>query len=228
MAVTPITAANVVTRAREIYSDLDTTTALLFVNRIHKRILNRLQLRNKSDDISLTAGTREYDLPTGCVKVWNAYYMRSATDYTQLTERTTDELDLRDRGWRQRTNVGGSDPTQYYITSAVDGDGAKFAIGFLPTPPTTTSTYPKVVITDTNISELDTGDSIPATILDEEVYVSGVAWLWARREHRSEIERWKESFEELLDDCAEHLKNMAAHTNTEIHFPFIASGSSVI
>jgi hypothetical protein len=203
----------------EHYPRCSDTRALRVLNRIHRRILSRVQVRNSSTDISLTSGTRQYDLAATVMKVWAGYYIKSATadDFYPLIETSVDELDQRDSGWRSRTNTSSSTPDLYYVTSAVTGDGAKNQVGFVEIPPTTTSGgYPKVTLHTTDCAELATDDSVPTNLLDDEIYLAGMSYLWARqydKENAGSHEAW---FESEIDKNILHVKNMLERDNTEI------------
>src|SRR3990167_8936425 len=100
-------ASQVITDLRERFPDVGTDAkALRLINMIHKRIVSRLGIRDTTLDISLTDGTREYDLAEDAVQIRAAFYVSSATagDSHELIATSLDKLDITDGAWRRRAN----------------------------------------------------------------------------------------------------------------------------
>jgi len=227
----PATITQVIASFRQVYPQCDTTRAQTFFETIHKRILAACKLRQKTEDITLTADQREYDLPSGAMRIFAAHYVTSSSDddFHTLIETSEDDLDVRDPDWRRRTNSGDQEPEQYYITSATDTDSAKPKIGFLETPPTSTSGgYPKVVLSLTSLATLSGSETIPSNLLDEEVYVSGMAMLYAKRQDKENYQGWRQAFRDDLSETIEFVKNLLPRENTELSFDHIRSAAKAV
>ena len=225
------TVQNAIDYFQEIYPECDETRALRYLNRVNKRLLGRLPFRNSTEDITLTSGTRKYDLSANTIKIWAAEYIRTSADddFYHLTERNVDEMDILWPGWRSLTNQSSSTPDTYFVDTATSSDSAKMQVGFYPTPPTSTSGgYPKVRLYVTTMTDYDTTDTVPTDLLDEEVFVAGMCYFWSLRRDKEKNEFWKIRFEEEIHKNIVHLQTLMARDNFEISFDFTRSMGRVI
>lgn len=207
------------------YSDISTANALRLFNMIHKRILARLGIRDTTLDISLTDGTREYDLAETAMQIRAAYYVRSATDAYQLEELTIDGNDILDKGWR--TDTTEQEPTSYYILTATNSNTSKKRIGFDPIPPTTTSTYPKVTLYITQHTDLIGSDTLPTSLQDSQIYLDGMSWLFAKARRLPSADHWKNEFEKRCQEEIAFINSVTRHEPT-IYLPSWVRGRAVV
>lgn len=210
------------------YPDVGTTAAERLFNMIHKRILARIGIRDTTAIISLTAGTREYDLAEANLQIRVAHYVRSASegDFYEIRETSTDALDELDEGWRGRATQ--SEPRAFYVTSVVDSDTSEKKIGFVEIPPTTTSGgYPNVTLYVTQNAVLSGSDTIPAALQDSQIYLDGMSWLFAKEQGLESRDYWKAEYEKRCHEELAFIKRMARKDPT-IYFPNWARGRQVI
>lgn len=210
------------------YSDVSSASAERLFNMIHKRILARLGLRDTTATISLTAGTREYDLAEANLQIRVAHYVRSANDgdFYELRETSTDALDELDEGWRGRADR--SEPHCFYVRSVVDADTSEKQIGFVELPPTTTSGgYPNVTLYVTQNAVLSGSDTIPAALQDSQIYLDGMSWLFAKEQGLESRDYWKAEYEKRCHEEMAFIKRMARKDPT-IYFPSWVRSKSVV
>ena len=210
------------------YPDVGTTAAERLLNMVHKRIISRLAIRETTRDISLTDGTREYDLNEADTHIRAAYYIRSATagDYKELIPRSVDWMDEFNDGWRASTDE--SEPNEYYVASLIDSDTSKKRIGFHQIPPTTTSGgYPVVRLYVVQNATLSGADTIPADLLDSQIYLDGMSWLYAKEQGLPSEQKWFQDFEFQIHQNRAHIDRMNRH-DPNIFYPSWASGQGVV
>lgn len=213
------------------FPDISTADALRLLNMIHGRILARLGIRDDTLDISLTDGTREYDLAETARQIRDAYYIASATagDYHILTETSMDKLDLTDSGWRQRANE--EKPRWFYVKTATNTNTSKKQIGFDPIPGTTTSGgYPKVTLYITEHTDLVGADTIPPSLQDSQIYLDGMSWLFSKVHMGPQAEEtlmWKREYEARCHEEAAFINAMTRKEPTQ-YFPSWCRGRAVV
>ena len=210
------------------FPDISTANALRLLNMIHKRIVTRLGIRDTTLAISLTDGTREYDLDETATQIRAAYYVSSSTagDYHELIATSPDKLDLTDGAWRRRANE--EKPRYYYISTVISTRTAKKQIGFDPIPPTTTSaSYPNVTLYITDVDDLQAADTLPTSLQDSQIYLDGMSWLFAKEQYMEEAGYWKVEFEKRCHEEAAFI-NAVARQETSAYFPTWVRGRSVI
>lgn len=221
------TVNQLVTDFQSRFSDVTSAEAIRLANMIHKRILARLGIRDTSIDISLTAGTREYDLAETAIQIRAAYYVRSATagDFQQLDETSTDKMDLLDTGWRNRTTQ--SQPRLYFVNSLVNSNTSKKRIGFDPIPDTTTSGgYPKVTLYITQHTDLVGADTLPTQVQDSQIYLDGMSWLFAKEQGLADRDEWKVEFEKRCSEEAAFI-NRILRQDVSIYYPTWIRGRAI-
>lgn len=153
------TAQNIIDEAKLDFPDETDTRALSDLQSVDDYICFKYAVIRSRQDITLTADTREYSLPSNTVRVLAARYLTSATSSTKLTARHLDWFDEYDYNWRDQDS---GTPMDYYV------DIANGNIGFHPAPDTTTSgSYPKVTVDvsqrrGTLITSTDFGSSLPS------------------------------------------------------------------
>lgn len=216
------TATEVIAKFRRTYPNCSTTDASSLLQDALYNIYTLLQLRNTEIQVSLTAGTREYDLDVNAANILSARYEVNAnsTTWTRLDGTSTDELDMQEPNWRgYSTN---STPTRYYVTSAVNSDSAKNVIGFLPVPDTTTSaSYPRVTLVITQYASLTSSETMPSNLLSDDVLVYYMCHKWAIRVNDDQsIGKWQALFDVELGRNQAHITRMSGNEDTiRFHLP---------
>lgn len=190
----------------------------------------RLGIRDTTLDISLTDGTREYDLAEDAIQIRAAYYVSSATagDFHELRQTSIDKLDQVEGSWRQRADE--SKPSRYYIKTATNTRTAKKQIGFDPIPPTTTSTYPKVVLYVTDADDLQSADTLPTSLQDSQIYLDGMSYLFCKAHlgpNAQETKDWKKEFDQRCQEEAAFINSIARQEVTT-YYPAHVSGRAVV
>lgn len=183
------------------FPDLSSTIAERYANVIHNQLMRRLGIRETTTDISLTAGTREYDLAESNVSIKSASYIKTSSDndFIVLERTSRDELDLTDDRWRTRVTRG--TPLRFYISSAADADSSEKKIGFDPIPDTTTSGgYPIVRLYHSAIATLSGSDVLPPDISSSQVYLDGMSYLHCKATRKKEVEYWRAQYRLSLDE----------------------------
>lgn len=179
----------VIAKFRRALPGIDETRAQQIFNDAHRIILARTRLREVTIQVSLTNGTREYDLTETALLILAAEYRQTATSYRALSEISVDALDENHAGWRSNTITG--TPLRYYIIHHNNSNTAKMQVGFYPTPNTTTATgYPIVDIHAIREATLANTDAVPPQLLSDAVYVS-VMCEQACREIESFRDQWQ-------------------------------------
>ena len=215
----------IITRFQRRFRGCDSTYAATLFDDAHRLILKKCQVRNTTRVISLTAGTRQYDLNANVYKVHEAYYERSSDPGTWqvINETNTDKLIELSRGWRARSTS--SVPWFYYITSTTDSDTAKNQIGFHPIPDTTTSgSYPRVVLYVTEYAALTGAETVPENLLDDDVYLDLMSEMYCKETEHEKHGFYEKEALKSLEANAQHVENLQSHgVDFEIITPF-ASG----
>lgn len=166
------TVANVIASLRRRIPTITPDDALEYINRVHEDLSAMLPLRQDTEDVSLTDGTREYSLDEDIVQIWDAEYRTSATEGHQMKQTSVPDLVLDRAAWRLAVD---GKPFEYYIWGNTTGK----VVGFFPTPETTTTSgYPIVRLYVSRRNTLTLSDSLPQTILNKQVYVEGAAWYY--------------------------------------------------
>lgn len=126
---------------------------------------DKAELRYSSVDVTLEAGTREYDLDAGVLRVESVEYWTSATSYQKLRSISREELESQFAGWRTGTGT----PTTYYVDSvASTGNLSKTVIGLRENPTVSTSgSYPKLTVRCQFVDTLSGSDVLPPILRDE-------------------------------------------------------------
>lgn len=216
----------VIDRVQDRFPDLDDTRGLVLALEAHREILTRCQLRNKAVDISLTAGTREYNWDETDLKVWETIYFASSTDEGTIIQPTsTDELDIYIPGWRGMTTRG--TPRYTYFTSATDTNTAKQMVGFHDIPDTTTSTYPIARFYCTSYAALTTSDVTPPQLISDQVYFDRMCYLWCKDFHRDEVQFWDQMSEREIERNVQHVNNTLRRRKSSIYRTWM-SGRSIV
>ncbi len=131
----PITANTIIARTQRVYADLDSTSALAYLNDVDEEVLTAVPWRRSTRAIPLVAGVHEYALLEGEIRIWAARYLQSGNfdAETHLSETSFDTLDREQAGWRaKRPGV----PAQFYVSS----DANTGVIGLCPAPETNSLT----------------------------------------------------------------------------------------
>lgn len=177
-----LTADQVIERARLFFPAIPLSTdsspnGLDLLNEALSELLFDVEMLSAESDLTLTAGTAHYSLPSGTVRLWSARYVRSATtgDFKELRPTNQDKLDNEGLGYLR---LGSSEPDKYWALPKSDGTPE---IWVTPSPPTTTSSgYPKIVVRVTQYTALSTGSSsLPLGLPSYDVFITALAEKWA-------------------------------------------------
>lgn len=214
------TATEVIAKFRRTYPNCSTTDASGLLQDALYNIYTLLQLRNTEIQVSLTAGTREYDLDVNAANILSARYEVNATSTTwsRLEATNTDELDAHEPNWRGYSV--NSVPTRYYVTSAVNSDSAKQVIGFLPRPDTTTTnSYPRVTLVITQYAALTGSEPMPSNLLSDDVIVYYMCHKWAVRINDDQaIGKWQALFDIEIGRNQAHITRMSGNEDSIRYF----------
>lgn len=196
----------------------------------HKLILSETQARNATVDLSLTAGDDQYDLPSGVMRVWQAVYVRSAAqgDAYQLGAKTLEWWEHRRDAWRQGS--GQNEPSEFAVVTEDDGNTSKLTILLDQKAPTTTSGgYPVLRLRTTRYADLLVGDSLPAWIVSDEVYVAYMCWghCMDRKDAESAAFYWSE-FKRWLDTTKLAVKAASPQAQSAVLTPSWAVGQRIV
>jgi hypothetical protein len=220
---------SIITRAQIRYPELGSSIAQQFFNDAHHFVLEKLQVRNTTSTVSLTANTQQYDLDATISKVHEAYYERSSEPGTWqvLYEKSLDQLIVESKGWR--TTGTSNIPYYYYITSATDTDSGKPQIGFYPIPNAGTSgTYPRVKLYVTQYADLTGSETVPSSLLDDKIYVYQICRDWASGYDKDLYGWWQERVDEEVQKNIIHVRNMQSFGDDfTIKSPFSSAGRVV-
>lgn len=201
------TVAQVLAKFARRFPEVDAATQLTLFLDAHKRLLSRIQVRNDVQYITLAAGTQEYDLTGQVFKIHSAYLQQDAQTQVPLIERSTDELDAMRWGWRNPAYTGS--PIEYYVSGADAGDSGQNVIGFVPIPATSTSAgFPQVALYCTTYDDLQTTDTVPASLLNDNYYLYEMYAKWTAFAALDQTEFWQAKAEAELDLNQEHVQNM--------------------
>jgi hypothetical protein len=195
------TVTAIITEFRSLfYTDCSEATAQTLFNEAYKHVLMNIKCRTAEVILTVTAGTREYTLAEVNQQV-NFAYWEPSTDLAsswQLQECNLDSLSIVEPGW-QSSGGSTSQPTRYYTTNVSNSDGAIIKIGLDPIPSTTSSGgYPRVRLNVTQYSTLTASETVPEGLLDDNVYLFYMAWRWAIRQDREQMNMWKDAYRESL------------------------------
>lgn len=175
-----LTADQVIERARLFFPAIPLSSdpspnGLDLLNEAFSELLFDIEMLSAESDISLTAGTANYSLPTGAVRLWSARYVRSAStgDFRELTPTNQDKLDNDGLDYLRQ---GSSEPLEYWVLPKSDGTPE---LWLTPAPPTTTSTYPKVVVRTTLYTALTGSATLPTGLPSYDIFVIALARKWA-------------------------------------------------
>lgn len=210
------TVTQVVAKFRRTYPDCgDTRAGELFAD-THREILVRLRLRETVVSISLTDGTREYDLGDTTLLVNSAVFVNSATDgdYIVLDPTSIDHLDYDDPTWRARLDE--NSPSTYYIRNVTSSDTSKQVIGFDPIPDTTTSGgYPIVKVYCQQEATITTSETVPPQLLSDQIYIYKMAQMYSAEKDRKQYPFWNALYEEEYQRNLVHIKNRIERLETQ-------------
>ena len=183
-----ITVQSIVDQARLRFKDLTEAQAVIYLNEVYRDVIFDSRILVVQENVSITAGTREYVLSEKIVRCWSAMYVTSANNNSALNliPVSSRELDANNPTWRYNVN---GDPTDVYIS--VNSSGQK-VLGLYPTPATSTSgTYPRIelMVSKEASSDLTISDSLPEVIRDRS------PWVWGICAKHSQL-RYPEQFEQ--------------------------------
>ena len=160
-------------RARLNGWPVDHATSQRLLNNANREILFRCRLlREDVIQVSLTDGTRQYDLSENALTVLSVDYKRSATDRKVLRATSVDEMDMYRPGWRSESTDAEGEPHSFFIVGVDSSDTSKQQIAFDPIPSTTTSSgYPIVDVHCIEDATLSTTETVHPMLLSDEIYV---------------------------------------------------------
>lgn len=167
-----MTAQNIIDEAKLDFPDETDTRALSDLQSIHDHLLFKFKIYWSTENVSLTADTQEYTIPTDTNRVYQVRYYTSATEYKVLTATHIDKLDKENSKWRMHDS---GTPREFYA------DLGRGKIGFYPAPDTTTSGYPIVQADVSKRQTLSVGDTLPGSLPSYQAWVEGVRYRMALR-----------------------------------------------
>lgn len=210
------TVTQVIAKFRRTYPDCgDTRAGELFAD-THREILVRLRLRETVVSISLTDGTREYDLGDTTLLVNSVVFVNSATedDFYPLDAMSVDHLDYEDPRWRGR--IAEDSPTLYYLRNVTSSDTSKQVIGFDPIPDTTTSAgYPIVKVYCQQEGTITTSETVPPQLLSDQIYIYKMAQMYAAEKDQKKYQFFSALYEEEFQRNLVHIKNRIERLDTQ-------------
>lgn len=221
------TVSQAIDKAQRREPNLSDARGLELLLDAHREILFRAQIRNSSDDVSLTQGTHEYDLPSGVLRVFSAVYVESADTGYQLTETSLDAMEVRGDAWL--LSLAEEVPSRFYTSTTTSGNTSKLRIGMdAKAPATTSGGYPVLRLRTTKYTALGTGDELPPMIATDEVYVHRVCCGHALDQKRwDEAEHYRAMFEREMDALVSNLKRTAGRLNDSIQVGWAPGGRVV-
>lgn len=213
------TVANTLTDIAKVFHDLDSTTALRYLNDVHKALIGEFKLYVTTATFSAFDGSaREYTWGEGYVSLWSAdYYNASGATPIPLGMTSIEELDEVQPGWRTSTVV---QPQFAYLTANSTGGAL---LGFDTIPPASTASYPQVVCQVGTYTALLSSDSLSATIETNDVYVAGVCAKWARLRVPELKDYWEQNFREEKQKLAMYVQRRQRH-NEPRTVPYMGVG----
>jgi hypothetical protein len=139
------------------HEQIDRDRAVDLFNEAHVEIIRNCHLiPDTTTTITLTSGTQEYALPDSCVRVWDAAYYSTSTNWVSLEQTNVDTL-FNDYGPGWQLQSAGT-PWSFFERGG--------NIGFMPAPNvTSTGGYPSVTLFYTNYTALSFYDKLPTTIM---------------------------------------------------------------
>lgn len=199
----------VIEKFRKTYPDCSSSDAESILADVLKEIYDRLPARNTTLDITLTAGTQEYDFNASVTRTQSVWYKLTSdsSTWSRLSATNVDKLNLDRPLWRAETTNG--TPSEYYLDFAPSSDTAKPVIGFLPRPDTTTANgYPKVTCFVTQYADLTSAETLPSHFPSDRVVIYGMCRDFAiRRNKDKDIMKWDKLFEQELVKTENHMRN---------------------
>lgn len=142
--------------------------------------VQKFRLREETVTLSLTEGTREYDLDSDVTAIREAYYQVSAdpTTWRVMNGVSIDRLARTESSWRANTTE--SESWRYYTRADSDGDSGKKVIGLDPLPIETTSAgYPNVTLYTIMRSDLSGSEEMPAFLPTDDWFIYEMAFRFA-------------------------------------------------
>jgi hypothetical protein len=216
------TVNQIIARFQRRFRGVEASYALTLFDDAHRTILKKCEVRNTTRAITLTSGTRQYDLAASVYKVHEAYYERTsdAGTWTPIIETSLSKLAAVSQGWRARSAQ--SEPYFYYITSATSTDSGKNQIGFEPIPGTTSSGgYPRVVLYVTEYAALTGSETVPENLLDDSVYLDLMSESFCKENEHEKLALYTEAARRSLEANAQHVENLQSRgSDFEIITPF--------
>jgi hypothetical protein len=200
-----ILASGVISSFQRTYPQVSDTDALTIYTEVLLEVLGHLQIEGGTEDVTLTSGTREYELIYNpqILSVRAAYYITGANAATKLTPVTTDWMDRNISQWRYTTDT--SVPDKFYIdspTSSALTTQGKIVIGFDGIPPTTTDTYPYVRIYGPEFEAPAATSDVPQSIPNVRVLIEGMKRNYASdRDTTENWQRFTQAFGAELAKC---------------------------
>lgn len=213
----PKAVSAVIQKARDRYADMSTTKALDYFNNAWRLLADAIDLRYKSQFITITAGTREYDIPADVIDVSSVYYMRTSDPSTwyPMYIKSRDELDLSRVGWR--TATAQSEPFEFYIDTTTDGTTSKAVLGCVQIPNATSSAgYPCIGIFGQAITDMLSTDTLPAFVNVDQYFAASIKRQYAEVADSTQREVWRGQELQFLGELTRHIQQMGAHKNTRL------------
>jgi hypothetical protein len=209
-----MTVGDIISRARNRYPGMSSALALQLFNDVHREVSKRTQLRNDQVNVDVVEGQDTYDIDTRLINYIREVYYAWGADRAsrmELLPRSLDEYEVFRRNWR--ASLTESQPTEYYLSSAPDGNTSTGQIGLFQIPELTTQIdgYPRIEIFVSTVVDLEVGDDMPPQVQSELVYIYGifVRYLAERQgTNLQELQTWISMYQKELQTSVVQSKDL--------------------
>jgi hypothetical protein len=187
------------------YPSCDATTAESIFQDVYREVLMSIEIRTNTVTFNVTAGTADYDISENTIRILEAYWQTgaSAADLHPLTQISLRELSITNPSFRK---LGNGRPDSIYSTSTIDADTGKLQVGLYPVPSESTSgTYPRVLLYVTQYVNLTGSDTIPNSVLTDNLFLYGMAYQWAVRQDPEKAAYWQKLYNLELGKNQDHV-----------------------
>ena len=206
MALT--TFEHVIDRAQETHPALSDAKGLAYAEEVYRELVAWTEIGREQVSLSVTDGTRDYDLPTGVVNIIKAVYRTGADEYSELSPRSEEAIEGLRRSFRVGNEEG--DPRYFALFHPQVSGAVKPRIRLEPIPDTTTSTYPVIELEVNSIpSSFSSSTVIPSHVPNPDVFVDGILAKYTKIYLPDEHIVMKARYRESLDDTISFLKNVS-------------------
>lgn len=187
-----ILVSTAIEKARTIMKEITPAMGLEIMQEVHNELLNEHPLFMTTEDITLVAGTDEYDLNEQTIQLWHAEYLKSATDRKPLRMFDVPARDIENPNWRA---LGRNRPAMLAVWR---NDTNNVVLLSPPPNESTSSGYPLVRLYVSRLSTLTAVSSLPTNLINDDVYVYGVCARYSARRVPEKYEFYRARFLEAV------------------------------